>query len=220
MMPRKQNRMTIQKTPKKLPPMTKAIRAFVAGMQFPEPPAHGFNPNVELTAFAVVMLLFAHNLKEDSDTATCDPSHQQLADILHCSKSSIERRVKKFRDAGFLTSRPRGDGQSSVYTLWRKPSVDAVQPRHPLTALKSFQPRHPQGSAPSPSTFSPVISDFSPVIPTVQPLHPVTNTGEILSGKEHSGEKPSGTSSTGETVKLPVGWALRDGVAIQTGGPR
>lgn len=200
-MPRKQNRMTT----KKLPPMTKAVRAFVAAMQFPEPPEHGSNPNVELSAFAAVMLLFAHGLKDDSVMATCDPSHEQLADILHCSSSTVKRLVRKLRDLGLLTSLQRGDGLSSRYTLHKTP----IQPDQQLTPQSDIQ----LGQLPTSARSTPISARSTPEVSQtnsdVQVGQQLTNTGYIQSGKDLSGKEHSGTSSTG--TSQTVGFVFPDG---------
>ena len=132
--------MTIQNTPaptgpKKLPPMVKAIREFIEAMEFPPQPEHGPNPNIELAALANAMLMHVSGLKEGADAATCSPSQSQIAQLLHCSVSTVKRLMKKLRDLGLLTSTRRGDGLSNAFEIHKKP-----QPVQPDQQLSGQQP--------------------------------------------------------------------------------
>ncbi len=122
---------------KKLPPMVKAVREFVDAMEFPPQPEHGPNPNIELAALALAMLMHASGLKEGADTATCSPSQSQIGDLLHCSVSTVKRMMKRLRDLGFLTSARRGDGLSNTFMIHKKPQ--SVQPDQQLSGQQSDQ---------------------------------------------------------------------------------
>jgi hypothetical protein len=108
----------------KRPPMMKAARKFLAGLQLPDPPKHGPNSNADISAFLSTMLLFASGLKEDSATATCDPSIAQLSEVLHCSTSTVKRKIAEAEAAGILSSRFRGSHLSSLYTIRQTPQTD------------------------------------------------------------------------------------------------
>jgi hypothetical protein len=128
---------------KKHPPMAKASREFLTGMQFP--PSNHSDMNIKLAALFGAMLLHCSGLNEDAETATCSPSQRQLADILHCSIKAVERLMQKARSLDFLTSQRRGDGLSSVYTIHKHPVqtrqlVTGQQTRQLVTRLKDSDP--------------------------------------------------------------------------------
>lgn len=128
---------------KKLPPMVKAIREFVDAMEFPPPPEHGPNRNIELASIALAMLMHASGLKEDADTATCTPSQSQIAQLLHCSISTVERMIRRLRNLGFVTSARRGDGQSNSFTIYKTPQTQQQlkeqQTQQQLTGLNKIR---------------------------------------------------------------------------------
>jgi hypothetical protein len=119
---------------KKLPPMVKSIREFVDAMEFP-PHERGPNRNIELAALVLAMLMHASGLKEGAETAACSPAQSQIAQLLHCSPSTVKRMMKRLRDLGFMTSVRRGDGLSSTITIHKKP-----QPVQPDQQLSHQQP--------------------------------------------------------------------------------
>jgi hypothetical protein len=128
---------------KKHPPMAKASREFLTGLELP--PSNHSDMNIKLAALFGAMLLHCSGLKEDAETATCSPSQRQIADILHCSIKAVERLMQKARSLDFMTSQRRGDGLSSVYTIHKHPVqtrqlVTGQQTRQLVTRLKDSDP--------------------------------------------------------------------------------
>jgi hypothetical protein len=169
-------------TAKKKPPMAKASREFLAGMQLP--PSNHTDLNIKLAALFGAMLLHCSGLDENAETVTCSPSQHQIADLLHCSLTAVERLMRKARTLGFLTKRSRGK-MSCVYTIHKVP-----QTRHLVTAQDTARP----------VTSTPLTRHFDTVDPSLPPLDP--STSDVLrcksSGVEASGEQHSGTSSVEE----------------------
>jgi len=107
---------------KKKPPMVKAIREFVAAMEFPPTKKHGPNQNLELAAVVLAALMCCNNVEADATTVTGSPSLAQIAAILHCSTSTVKRHLSKLRDFGTLKTERRGT-LSSVSTFHRSPKT-------------------------------------------------------------------------------------------------
>jgi hypothetical protein len=103
-------------------------------MEFP-PHERGPNRNIELAALVLAMLMHASGLKEGADTVTCSPSQSQIAQLLHCSVSTVKRLTKRLRDLGFATSARRGDGLSNTFIIHKRP-----QPSQPDQQLSYQQP--------------------------------------------------------------------------------
>lgn len=134
-------------TAKKNPPMAKASREFLAGMQLP--PSNHTDLNIKIAALFSTMLLHCSGLESGAETVTCSPSRQQIADLLHCSIKAVSRLLQAAQLLGLLDSQKRGDGLSCVYTLRKTP-----QPGQLVSRLKSssrdtstVQPGHLDGSA-------------------------------------------------------------------------
>jgi hypothetical protein len=108
-------------------PMAAAIRAFVAGMNFPPAPEHGPSPNKELAALVVTMLQFAKDIPDHSDVICVDPALSQVAEVLHCSARSIKRGLRTLREMKLLTERERGR-ISTAYTFYQNPAGTTVDP--------------------------------------------------------------------------------------------
>src|SRR5438309_11089242 len=76
----------------KNPPLAKAIRSFVTGMELP-PPNHT-DSNYKYAVLISAMLLFSGHLKEDFDRAFCTPSQPLHAEYMHCVERTIRRILK------------------------------------------------------------------------------------------------------------------------------
>lgn len=134
----------------KNPPMVKATREFLDGLQLPEH-KHGPNPNVERVALMNAMMLHCHGIKEGARTVTCDPAQEQLATTLHCSKSHIERLIKELKELGFLSKQNRGPNKSCLYTLYQTPQqLTGDETQQQLTGQGTL--KTPQLDAEDPST--------------------------------------------------------------------
>lgn len=101
------------------PPLAKAAREFLIGMKLPAVAKHS-DENFKLCGLVSVMLLFATGLKEGADRAFCSPSQSQLADLMHCSRPTIERMMRKLRECGTLSKLNRGR-TSCLYTIHKTP---------------------------------------------------------------------------------------------------
>jgi len=97
------------------PPLAKAAREFLAGMELPAVDQRS-DENFKLCGLISVMLMFATGLKEGADRAICSPSQSQLAELMHCSRPTIERMMRKLRKAGVLSKLNRGR-TSCIYTI-------------------------------------------------------------------------------------------------------
>ena len=92
------------------PPMAQAIRQFVAGMD--KPAKH----RSEIAGTVLAMLQFSSGLATDAATATISPALSQLAEILWCSTPTVQRKLRRLREAGLLTQKGRGHA-STLYTI-------------------------------------------------------------------------------------------------------
>jgi len=173
-------------TTKKNPPMAKAIRDFVAGMQFPPAPKHGPNPNIDLAAFIISMLQHSTGLKENATTATCSPALSQMADMLHCTNSSIERRLQRLRALGLLTQRGRGHA-STIYTFHQTPQLLLGQETATVAGSESSQRPQLLKSAPATQISAPATPDSAPA--TVADLR-----GKASGVEPQEKQKPSGVT--------------------------
>ena len=101
------------------PPLAKAAREFLRGMKLPK---IGRMPdeNFKVCGLVSVMLLFASGLREDADCAVCSPSQSQLAELMHCSRPTIERMIRKLRESGVVSKLNRGR-TSCLYTIHKTP---------------------------------------------------------------------------------------------------
>jgi hypothetical protein len=127
---------TSQATPsaKQRPPLMKAARQFLRGIELPTPPKHGPNPNADLGHLFAAMMFHVSGLKDDATTATCSPSTSELAAIMFCSKRHVERRMKTAVDAGYITKQRRGNSLSNVYTIHQHPEgMRQLLTHHPDT---------------------------------------------------------------------------------------
>jgi hypothetical protein len=119
--------MTIQTTPaptgapKKLPPMMKAARDFIASMEFPPLKKHA-DGTMKLAAVAFAAITCCNNIEADAKVVTGSFALQQVADILHVSTKAVQRQLDKLREFGTLTSARRGT-LSNLYTFYRSPKV-------------------------------------------------------------------------------------------------
>jgi len=104
-----------QKKPKN-PPLAKAIRSFVTGMELP-PPNHT-DSNYKYAALISAMLQFSGHLKEDSDRAFCTPSQPQLAAYMHCDERTIRRILKELVDIGKIVVHQR-QHNSNQYIIFK-----------------------------------------------------------------------------------------------------
>ena len=104
-----------QKKPKN-PPLAKAIRSFVTGMELP-PPNHT-DSNYKYAALISAMLQFSGHLKEDSDRAFCTPSQPQLAAYMHCDERTIRRILKELVDIGKVVIHRR-QHNSNQYVIFK-----------------------------------------------------------------------------------------------------
>src|SRR5579871_3881372 len=111
--------------PKK-PPLAKAIREFVQGLQLPPAPEHGPNPNPDYAALVLAMLQHCTGLTSGATTATCSPCLNQLARLRHSSKRTIQRQMAKLRQLGIVTDQRRGTA-SSLYTIHMTPAARTRQ---------------------------------------------------------------------------------------------
>src|SRR5437870_911202 len=100
----------------KNPPLAKAIRSFVTGMELP-PPNHT-DSNYKYAALISAMLQFSGHLKEDSDRAFCTPSQPQLAAYMHCDERTIRRILKELVDIGKIVVHQR-QHNSNQYIIFK-----------------------------------------------------------------------------------------------------
>jgi len=100
----------------KNPPLAKAIRSFVTGMELP-PPNHT-DSNYKYAALISAMLQFSGHLKEDSDRAFCTPSQPQLAAYMHCDERTIRRILKELVDIGKVVIHRR-QHNSNQYVIFK-----------------------------------------------------------------------------------------------------
>ena len=100
----------------KNPPLAKAIRSFVTGMELP-PPNHT-DSNYKYAALISAMLQFSGHLKEDSDRAFCTPSQPQLAAYMHCDERTIRRILKELVDIGKIVVHQR-QHNSNQYVIFK-----------------------------------------------------------------------------------------------------
>lgn len=108
--------------PKKRPPLAKAARSFLKGVEFPSVPhqGRGQNQNVDVALLFALLLHYATGLKEGDETAKCSPALSELAETMHCSASTVQRRLRQAEKMGLLTRLRRGDDLSSLCTLYQK----------------------------------------------------------------------------------------------------
>jgi hypothetical protein len=108
--------------PKKRPPLAKAARSFLKGVEFPPVPhnGRGQNQNVDVALLFALLLHYATGLKEGDQTAKCSPALSELAETMHCSASTVQRRLRQAEKMGLLTRLRRGDDLSSLCTLYQK----------------------------------------------------------------------------------------------------
>jgi hypothetical protein len=118
----------------KKPPLMKAARQFLRGIELPTPTKHGPNPNADLGHLFAAMMFHVSGLKDGATSATCSPSTSELAAIMFCSKRHVERRMKKAVDAGYITKKRRGNSLSNVYTIHQHPEgMRQLLTHHPDT---------------------------------------------------------------------------------------
>ena len=98
------------------PPLAKAIRSFVTGMELP-PPNHT-DSNYKYAALISAMLQFSGHLKENSDRAFCTPSQPQLAAYMHCDERTIRRILKELVDIGKVVIHRR-QHNSNQYVIFK-----------------------------------------------------------------------------------------------------
>jgi hypothetical protein len=211
----------------KKPPMAKASREFLVAMQFPPAPKHGPNPNIKLAALFGAMMFHCSGVKENAETVTCSPSQRQIADLLHSSIKAVERLMQKAQSIGLLTSRRRGDGLSSVYTIHKAPQTRQLlseqQTRQLLTGLKSSRPDNSQGSDQTTLDSDQTTLDSDPTTVVVlrgnasglsqeKPFSGTTSIVGQADGLVFS-ETPQTSGLNPQTIpqtKLPEGWTSRE----------
>lgn len=156
--------------PKKRPPMVKAIRDFIAAMEFPPQPKHGPNPNITL-AGVVLAALSCCNIEADAQAVEGSFALQQVADILHCSTRHVERVMRDLKEFGTLTTERRGN-LSSLYTFYRSRAIrqQLSEQSDPTTvvattdsAVPTTQPRVPTTPAPCADNSEPCADNSPPV---------------------------------------------------------
>jgi hypothetical protein len=80
----------------------------------------GQNENVDVALLFALLLHYATGLKEGDQTAKCSPALSELAETMHCSASTVQRRLRQAERMGLLTRLRRGDDLSSLCTLYQK----------------------------------------------------------------------------------------------------
>ena len=197
--------------------MAKAIREFVAGMDFP--PSNKSDSNFKLAGLVLAMLQFCNGLSSGTATATCSPAASQVAGLLHCSERTFKRRLKDLRGLGLLTQKGRGH-DSPLFTFHQtRQAGHQLTPRetgHQMAPLSEVRgdtsgiqrgqddasegtPRHSEGT-------------------TVAPLW-CKASGSSLEKNTLECEPDEFVSDLNQ-VTLPEGLVFRNGKIIQTGGAR
>jgi hypothetical protein len=179
---------------KKLPPMAKAAREFLAGVQLP--PSNHTDTNIKLAALFGAMLFHCSSIQNDAEAVTCSPSQRQIAELLHCSIPAVERLMRKARGLGFLTKRSRGT-MSCVYTIYKAP-----QQTHQLVMAQTTHQQVMAQDTARPITSAPLTHHLGTVDPSLPPVDPSTSVR--LRGKASgilSQEKnPQGMTRSGCSV--------------------
>ena len=144
---------------KKKPPLVKAAREFIVGIQLVRQRIG--NKGIALLVHA--LLSHAKGICAGAEEVTCSPSEQQLADLMWCSPRDVRRAISRARAAGILTIKRRGDGMSSVFTVHRKPISDRTTVGHSET---EFRPDNspPQTGQLSGSDRTTLISDRTTLV--------------------------------------------------------
>ncbi len=182
-------------TDPKKPPLAKAIREFVQGLQMPPAPEHGPNPNPDHAALVLAMLQHCNGLTSGATTATCSPSLNQLARLRHCSKRTIQRQMAELREIGIVTDQRRGTA-SSLYTIHKTPVAQTGQQ---LSSHATRQQLSPHGE---PSGDNPV--------PTTGQLGPVVRTTVVHLRGSLSGVNPQEKTKTKAHVFDVPSWVPSD----------
>lgn len=204
-----QNHKTATPQPKR-PPMAKAIREFVTGMQFPPPAKRGPNPNVDLAAFVISMLQYSTGVKVDT-TATCSPSRSQMAGLLHGTPSSIDRRVRQLKDLGLLTCTGRGHA-STLFTFHQ--TSQQLPKRELATVAKPKRRQTSQLSRSALATRDSELATLDSALATVGDLWGKASGVTPLEKPKPSGggDPPVGSSSNPKVrvPSIPAGCRVRE----------
>jgi biotin operon repressor len=174
------------------PPMAKAAREFLRGMKLPK---IGRMPdeNFKVCGLVSVMLLFASGLREDADCAVCSPSQSQLAELMHCSRPTIERMIRKLRETGVVSKLNRGR-TSCIYTIHKTPQQ----------VMEQTKQADPSTQVPRPINSNPSTHQQEPFVPSTVDTHWVSPLGRSSLGKSSLGNataesQPQKTSSNEES---------------------
>jgi DNA-binding transcriptional ArsR family regulator len=110
----------------KNPPMAAAIRTFVAEMILPPKPKTGPHHNLQYAAIIQAILSFARGVRVGATEISSDPSMEQIADICHSDRRTIERHMKVLRKHGQVTVQKRGGKLSNVFTVHKGTKSDTT----------------------------------------------------------------------------------------------
>jgi hypothetical protein len=177
--------------PKK-PPLAKAIREFVQGLQLPPAPEHGPNPNPDHAALVLAMLQHCNGLTSGAPTAICSPSLIQVARLRHCSKRTIQRQMAELREIGIVTDQRRGTA-SNLYAIHKIPAAQKTGQQ--LSSRATRQQLSHRGAS----------SGDNPVLTTGQ-LDPVVATTVVHLRGSLSGVNPQEKTNTKAPVFDVPGW--------------
>ena len=144
------------------PPMAKAIREFVSAIHFP-PTKPSSDANFKLAGLVIAMLQFANGIPDQATSICVSPSAEQLAGVLHCSKSTIERLIRKLRECGLLTQQRRGR-ISTLNTIHSTPQQLKDYPSPQL--LTGQEHARPVNSGSSTRQLDPVVPSTPDFVPS------------------------------------------------------
>jgi len=124
-------------TDPKRPPLAKAAREFLMGVQLPPPPKHGPNPNKDYALLLHAMLWHAREVKEDAQYVKCSPSLKQLAALMFCSVRTVQCVMQQLISIGIVEIYRRGLHSDA----FEKENLRPVAPKPPRRSSESRDER-------------------------------------------------------------------------------
>jgi hypothetical protein len=178
----------------KKPPLAKAAREFLAGVQLPPPPKHGPNPNTDSALLLHAMMWHAREVRADAKFVKCSPSLKQLAKLMFCSVRTVQRVMQALHSIGIITSQRRGDGLSNHFIVYQKPHSDTTTVVHSEMGFRHVNSVVQTGQLGRSDTTTRISDTTTPVSDATTVVHLRGRS----SGVDLQGRSPSGVDLQGQ----------------------